>query len=62
MISVANLRCAKCGSTEIVCIDPGEDEVRDVFLLKRETPPRCLCMDCWPIKKLPANHSPGATR
>jgi hypothetical protein len=58
MIRVANLRCAKCGSTEIVCIDPGEDEVRDLFLLKRETPPRCLCMDCWPVVKIHRREEP----
>jgi hypothetical protein len=41
MIRIADLRCTKCDSAEIVCIDPGEDEVRDLFLLRRDRPPRC---------------------
>jgi hypothetical protein len=49
MIHLAELRCAKCGTEHICCIAPGEDEVRDLFLLVRQTPPRALCVDCWPV-------------
>jgi len=52
MIHLADLRCAKCdakwGAEEIWCIAPGEDEVRDLLALVEQTPPRALCMDCWP--------------
>jgi hypothetical protein len=48
MIHLSDLRCAKCGTEHICCIAPGEDEVRDLFLLVRQTPPRALCVDCWP--------------
>ena len=49
MIHLSDLRCDKCGTKEIVCIAPGEDEVRDLFLLVKPTPPRALCMECWPV-------------
>ena len=49
MIRLSDLRCDKCDSAEIVCIAPGEDEVRDLFLLVQHVPPRCLCMECWPV-------------
>lgn len=46
MIRIADLRCA-CGTTDpVICIDPGEDEIRDLFLLKRERPITARCLQC----------------
>lgn len=47
VITLADLRCDECGSKDIVAFAPGDDEVRDLFLLKRGEPVRCKCMECW---------------
>ena len=52
-ILIADLRCSECGSEDIVAIAPGQDEDRsDLFLLQREVPVRCRCMECWPIQSV----------
>lgn len=46
MIRIADLRCA-CGTSDpVVAIDPGSDEIRDLFLLKRGRPAIGRCMRC----------------
>lgn len=49
MIDLASLRCA-CGSTEIVCVDPGSapviSEASDI-MVGRGQPPRATCLACW---------------
>lgn len=50
MIRIADLRCATCGSAEVVCIAPGSEEIRDLFLLVKQTPARAVCLEHWPVK------------
>jgi hypothetical protein len=47
-IVLADLRCARCGAQDVVLIEPGEAEVRELFLLRAGRPVRCLCAACWP--------------
>ena len=49
VIHLSDLRCDECGSKDIVAIAPGTDEVRELFLLQREVPVRCRCMQCFQI-------------
>lgn len=48
---VSSLRCRCCGSTDVVCVDPGVDpvisEATDVVVLPgRAASGRCI--ECWP--------------
>ena len=44
------LRCAKCGSSDLVAVAPGEIEDRaPLFLIRAETPTRAWCSECWPV-------------
>ena len=45
-MKIDSLQC-ECGSDDLVAIAPGEEEVRDFFLLRRERPIRAWCMPCW---------------
>jgi hypothetical protein len=46
MISLTDLRCA-CGTPDKpMCFDPGEADVREMFLLKRERPVVGRCLRC----------------
>lgn len=47
MIRIADLRCVGCGTADIGMVDPGDDEVRDLFLLKRGRPVTARCLACW---------------
>lgn len=48
-VSVAALRCA-CGSTDLVCISPGTDEIREAgILLAAAKPMTGMCLACWPV-------------
>lgn len=38
--------CDTCGAPAVV-VAPGEAEIREVFLLRREVPQRCWCLTCW---------------
>ena len=35
-----------CGAPALA-VAPGQAEVREVFLLRREVPLRCWCLTCW---------------
>lgn len=48
-MTLSDLRCSCCGSPDVVLIDPGDEEVRDLFLLKRGRPVTARCMACWPV-------------
>jgi hypothetical protein len=56
-VLLADLRCDRCGSDRVVLLAPGAEELRDIFLLKRDVPVRCLCLDCWPPAE--ASHQRG---
>lgn len=30
-----------------MAVEPGDEEVRDMFLLRRERPAKAWCMACW---------------
>lgn len=47
MTEIAALRCITCNSAEIVCVDPGAEETRELFLLARGRPVRAWCLECW---------------
>ena len=47
---IADIRCA-CGSRECVLFDPGENDARDLFLLRRGRPVTGRCLACWPVQK-----------
>jgi hypothetical protein len=49
VIKLADIRCA-CGSDQIMAVDPGEEEIRDFFLLRRERPAKAWCMSCWTLR------------
>lgn len=49
-MTLSDLRCA-CGSDQVVAIDPGDEEVRDLFLLRRGRPVTAYCLACWPYLK-----------
>lgn len=36
-----------CGSEEVIAVEPGEDEVREIFLLRAERPDKAWCLPCW---------------
>lgn len=40
------MTCDLCPA-EAVVVAPGEAEIREVFLLRREVPQRCWCLTCW---------------
>lgn len=39
-------QCDHCELPAVI-VEPGSDEVRDLFLLARGVPPRCWCRECW---------------
>ena len=39
-------RC-DCGSEQVMAVEPGEEEIRELFLLRRERPAKAWCMPCW---------------
>ena len=40
------MRCDICGAPALA-VDPGEPEIREVFLLRRERVQRAWCEACW---------------
>jgi hypothetical protein len=38
--------CDRCGAAAVV-VDPGSEEIRELFLLKRGAPVRHWCWACW---------------
>jgi hypothetical protein len=47
--TLANIRCA-CGSSDIVLVEPGQDEQRAPgnILVQRGREPTGTCLRCWP--------------
>jgi len=41
------LRCDMCVEPAVV-IEPGSEEVRELFVLRRAVPLRCWCLRHWP--------------
>jgi hypothetical protein len=39
-------QCDHCELPAII-VEPGAEEVRELFLLKRGQPVRCWCLACW---------------
>lgn len=47
-IRIGDMRCVRCGASDVLAVAPGEAEDRcDLFLLRAETPMRAWCASCW---------------
>jgi len=60
--NIGYLCCDDCSSpTGIMAIEPGHEGIRDLFLLKRPSPMRCWCLECWQ-RKFAAQSPPVYTK
>ena len=55
-MTLSDIRCA-CGSDQCVLFDPGENEAREPFLLRRGRPVTGRCLACWPVQREAADAS-----
>lgn len=47
--SLADMRCSRCGASDVLAVAPGEIEDRTpLFLLRAEVPASAYCEACWP--------------
>lgn len=38
--------CDHCAAPAVI-VEPGQAEIRELFLLDPGSPPRCWCLGCW---------------
>ena len=47
-VILERMRCAGCGGSEVIAVEPGEAEDRTpLFLHRADVPTRAWCSSCW---------------